>query len=71
MNRCDCGGRLLVYVTRRIDRFAIRYRKCSHCKRTTKTISVEIEKSSTDFSQLGSRIEIIETRSVQGFVSGE
>ena len=37
---CSCGGRLLVYVTRRFTRHVVRYRRCSHCRTTDKVVQM-------------------------------
>lgn len=40
--RCDsCQvGKMLTYVTRRFDRHTVRYRRCSHCRATDKTVQM-------------------------------
>jgi hypothetical protein len=41
-SRCDsCQvGKMLTYVTRRFDRHVVRYRRCSHCRTTDKTVQM-------------------------------
>ena len=50
-DRCEvCHvGRMLVYVTRRGERFIVRYRRCNRCSFTSKAISMKASESSTNF----------------------
>ena len=36
----SCGGKLLVYVTRKLANHTVRYRRCSHCRTTDKTVQM-------------------------------
>jgi hypothetical protein len=58
---CSCGGRLLVYVTRRFTNHTVRYRRCSHCRTTDKAvqmISVIPSESSTDHPRSASHVNL-------------
>lgn len=36
--RCQCGGRCLVYCSVRHDSFLVRYRRCDRCSELSKSI---------------------------------
>lgn len=50
--RCQCGGRCLVYATIQHERYTVRYRRCSCCHETSKSIQMKSFLSSKPIVEL-------------------
>jgi hypothetical protein len=46
--RCDCGGRAMVYCTIQSAGYSVRYRRCDSCGCTSKSIGLKKLLSSKD-----------------------
>ena len=62
-DRCDScqAGRLLTYVTRRFANHTVRYRRCSHCRTTDKTVQMIFDnrtESSTNHPRSASHVNL-------------
>jgi hypothetical protein len=54
LHSCSCGGKLLVYVTRKLSNHVVRYRRCSHCRCTSKHVQMTTLEIPSESSTQGS-----------------